>query len=150
MQRREVEYPIKTPEQIELAVAWVKRMVMMRLNAGKSTAIRVGAERRNLEQSAKFHAMCGDAAKQATYMGRKLSSDQWKVIFISGHAIATGLGADMVPGLEGEFVNIRESSALMSKKRIASLIEYVYAWGAGENIKWSDPTMSEMYPEYAQ
>lgn len=44
-------------------------------------------------QSGRFHAMCGDVARQLKYMGRTLTKDQWKVLFISGHAIATGLGA---------------------------------------------------------
>lgn len=83
---------------------------------------------RSLDQNAKFHALCNDAAKTMTYMGRVLKTDQWKVLFISGHAIATKIGADMVPGLEGEFVNLRESSAQMGVKRMASLIEYTQAY----------------------
>jgi hypothetical protein len=95
--------------------------------------------KRKEEQSARFHAMCGDVARQCEFMNRTLTKDQWKVIFISGHAIATGLGADMVPGLEGEFVNIRESSAEMSIKRMASVIEYVSAYGAEHGVKWTEP-----------
>lgn len=83
---------------------------------------------RSLDQNAKFHALCNDAAKTMTYMGRVLKTDQWKVLFISGHAIATGIGADMIPGLEGEFVNLRESSAQMGVNRMASLIEYTQAY----------------------
>ena len=83
--------------------------------------------------------MFGDVSKQATLHGRKLTAAQWKVVFISGHAVATGLGADVLPGIEGEFVNIRESSAQMGVKRMASLIEYILAWGADQGIVWSDP-----------
>lgn len=83
---------------------------------------------RSLDQNAKFHALCNDASKTMTYMGRVLKTDQWKVLFISGHAIATGIGADMVPGLEGEFVNLRESSSQMGVNRMASLIEYTQAY----------------------
>ena len=90
-------------------------------------------------QSSRFHAMCGDVARQCKFMGRQLSKAQWKIIFISGHAIATGLGADLIPGLEGEFINIRESSAEMSIRRMASVIEYVFAWGANNNVTWTDP-----------
>ena len=36
----------------------------------------------------------------------------------------------MVPGLESEFVNVRESSAHMSIARMTSLIEYIHAWMA--------------------
>jgi len=94
---------------------------------------------RSTDQNAKLHAMFGDVSKQATLHGRKLTAAQWKVIFISGHAVATGIGADVLPGIEGEFVNIRESSAQMGVKRMASLIEYMLAWGADHGIVWSDP-----------
>jgi hypothetical protein len=94
---------------------------------------------RSIDQNAKLHAMFADVARQSTLHGRKLTADQWKVIFISGHAVATGLGADLLPGIEGEFVNIRESSARMGVKRMASLIEYMLAWGADNDIAWSEP-----------
>jgi hypothetical protein len=93
---------------------------------------------RNDEQNKKFHAMCGDVAKQAKYAGRELTAHQWKVLFISGHSIATGAGADMVPGLENEFVNIRESSAQMGVRRMASLIEYVQAWCVMNGVRLCD------------
>jgi hypothetical protein len=83
---------------------------------------------RTLEQNAMFHALCREASLTHKFMGRKLSTAQWKVLFVSGHAIATGKGADMVPGLEGEFVNLRESTAQMGIKRMISLIEYSQAY----------------------
>lgn len=90
---------------------------------------------RSLDQNARFHALCSEVSRQARFMGRTLTPAQWKVLFISGHAIATGLGSDMVPGIEGEYVNIRESSARMSVKRMASLIEYVQAWCVDNDIR---------------
>jgi hypothetical protein len=84
---------------------------------------------RNLEQNAKFHALCSDAEKAGLmWAGKKRTAEQWKVLFVSGHAMATKEGSDMVPGLEGEFVNLRESTALMSKTRSSSLIEYTQAY----------------------
>jgi hypothetical protein len=41
----------------------------------------------------------------------------------------------MIPGLEGEFCNIRESSAQMGVKRLNSLIEYTLAWAADNDIR---------------
>jgi hypothetical protein len=90
---------------------------------------------RKLDQNSMLHALFGHVAKQAKWMGRTLNAVQWKVLFISGHAAATGLGSDMVPGLEGEFANIRESSAEMSIARMSSLIEYVLAWCANNGIR---------------
>jgi len=91
---------------------------------------------RSLEQNAKFHAICTDLAKsKATWAGKPRTADQWKVLLVSGHAVATKEGAEIIPGLEGEFVNIRESTALMSKKRGSSLIEYSLAFCAQHGIE---------------
>lgn len=87
--------------------------------------------KRNEEQSELFHAICTDLAKSGTeWAGKRRTKDQWKVLLISGHAVATKRGAEMVPGLEGEFVNMRESSASMGISRMSSLIEYAKAWVA--------------------
>jgi len=93
--------------------------------------VRIQPPTRNLEQNAKFHAICDDIAKSGIqWAGKRRSAAEWKVLLISGHATATKEGAEMVPGLEGEFVNLRESSALMSVKRASSLIEYTLAFQA--------------------
>lgn len=86
----------------------------------------VEPEVRSLPQNAKFHALCGDVAGMPWY-GKARTSDDWKTLFVSGHTIATGGMAEVIPGLEGEFVNIRESTARMSKARSSSLIEYSLA-----------------------
>ena len=91
--------------------------------------------KRTLDQSAHFHALCGDIAKSGfQWAGKPRNADAWKVLLVSGHAMATKEGAEVVPGIEGEFVNIRESTALMSKKRSASLIEYTLSFCAANNI----------------
>lgn len=104
--------------------------------APEGYAVTVSEPTRNLQQNAKFHAMCGDIARQAKYLGKALADWQWKVLFVSGHTIATKGEAEIVPGLEGEFVNIRESTARMSVKRLASVTEYVQAWAANQGIRW--------------
>ena len=93
---------------------------------------------RSLEQNAKFHALCSDIAQSGMeWAGKKRTSSQWKVLLVSAHAVATNDGAEIVPGIENEFVNLRESTALMSKKRGASLIEYTLAFCACHDIKLS-------------
>jgi hypothetical protein len=100
--------------------------------------VRVGPPDRLLVQNAKFHSMCGDVARQAKYMGRDLTGAQWKVLFVSAFSIEMGDSVDMVPGLTGEIVNLRESTALMSIARMASLIEYVACWGAENNVTFKE------------
>lgn len=100
------------------------------LEADDNAITRIGPSTRSLEQNAKFHAMCGDVAKQCRHFGRTLADQQWKVLFISGLGVVTGQGSDVVPGLEGEMCNIRESSASMGIRRMSELITYVLAFGA--------------------
>lgn len=104
--------------------------------APEGYAVAISEPRRNGEQNAKFHAICTDLAKSgAVWAGKTRTADQWKVLLVSGHAVATKEGAEIIPGLEGEFVNIRESTALMSKKRGSSLIEYSIAFCAQLGIE---------------
>jgi hypothetical protein len=93
---------------------------------------------RSLEQNAKLHAMLSDISKQCEFNGKKRNIDTWKVIMVSAHKIATGEKAEMAIGLEGEVINLRESTAQMSVKRLASLIEYVQAWGVENGVKFND------------
>lgn len=97
-------------------------------NAPAGYVIEVKEPTRTLDQSAKFHAMCGDIARQKPFAGQMRKPEQWKVLLVSGHSVATKQGSEMVPGLEGEWCNLRESTAKMSTKRMASLIEYVIAY----------------------
>lgn len=95
--------------------------------------------KRNLEQNAKFHAICSDIARSdIEWAGKRRTPAQWKVLLVSGHAVATKEGAEMVPGIEGEFVNIRESTALMSKSRASSLIEYSIVFALSNDIELNE------------
>lgn len=108
-----------------------RRAVAAVAEAPEGHSVTIAPPKRNGEQNAKFHAMCSDLEKSGTpWAGKPRTAAQWKVLLISGHAVATKEGAEMVPGLEGEFLNIRESSALMSVKRASSLIEYTGAFMA--------------------
>lgn len=114
--------------------------IIQSLQADKDrpVTIRISDYKRNLDQNAKFHAMLGDIAAQVQWCGKKLKPEQWKVLLISGHAVATKQEAEVVPGIEGEYVNIRESSAEMSIKRMASLIEYTTAWAVGQGVRFTE------------
>jgi hypothetical protein len=92
--------------------------------------------KRSLAQNAAFHDLCGMIAKSGfKWMGKPRTAAEWKVLLVSGHAIATGHGAEVIAGLEGELVNIREPTSKMSIKRGSSLIEYTEAFCAMQGIK---------------
>lgn len=96
----------------------------------------ISEQTRSGDQNAIFHALCGDIAKSGIeWMGKRRTADEWKVLLVSGHSVATKQGADIVPGLEGEFVNLRESTANMSRSRSSSLIEYTMAFMANHELE---------------
>lgn len=107
------------------------------IQAPEGYVVEIRPKTRSLDQNARLHAMFTDISKQALFHSRYLSPEEWKVIFISGHAVATGIGTEVVPGLEGEFVNIRESSAKMSVSRMNSLIEYIQAWADENGVRFT-------------
>jgi hypothetical protein len=80
------------------------------------------------------HALWNDLAKSATFAGKRLTMQQWKVLMISAHSVATGRPSEVMPGIEGEWVDLRESSARMSDARLASVMEYTMAWMAQNDI----------------
>lgn len=122
-------------ECLRLLYDWAKPWLI----AGHQFAVKVGPLKRTEAQSAKFHAICGDLQKSGLHWaGKPRTLLQWKVLLVSGHAIATGEGAEMVPGLESEYLNLRESTATMSVRRAASLIEYATAFATSNSVTLSD------------
>lgn len=108
------------------------------LAAPEGHIVRITPETRSLDQNAKLHAMLTDISRQAKYLGAKRDVEFWKGLFVSGWQIATGEKPEIVPGLEGEFINIRESTTTICIRRMASLIEYVQAWAAMNGVVMSD------------
>jgi hypothetical protein len=109
--------------------------------AADGMVVTVAEPRRSGDQNDKFHALCTDIARSGLqWMGKRRTAAEWKVLLVSGHAVATKQGAEVVPGLEGEFVNIRESTASMSKSRGSSLIEYTMAFCAAHDIELAEVT----------
>lgn len=104
-------------------------------NAPEGMVITIAPKTRSSEQNALLHKLLGEIAKQKEFVGKKRTIEQWKLIMVSGHSIATGLAAEVVPGLEGEFLNLRESTASMSVKRLSSLVEYVQAWASENEVR---------------
>lgn len=93
--------------------------------------VQIGPEGRSPEQGKLFHALCDDIVRSGfRWAGKRPNARQVKILFISAHAVATRADCELVAGLEGEPVLIRESTAHMSHERMNSLIEYTLAWCA--------------------
>jgi hypothetical protein len=118
------------------------------LVAGHKLQVIVKQEARSSDQNAKFHAICSDLERSCLpWCGLPRTAAEWKVLLVSGHAIATKEGCTAVTGIEGEMVNIRESTSMMSKARGSSLIEYALAFCAEHGVRESFTTAEMAQPE---
>lgn len=120
---------IRTEADRRKVADWAKK-------TGTGTIVEFRKATRSAEQNAIFHAICADLAKSPMqWAGARRNLEQWKVLLVSGHTKATKGEVEIIPGIEGEFVNIRESTARMGVERATSLIEYALAFCAMHNIE---------------
>lgn len=105
------------------------------MDAPTGYRVTIAEPRRSSLQNDHFHAICGDLASSGVkWAGEERSLDQWKALLVSAHAVATGSAGEVIPGIEGEFVAIRESTAKMGVGRASSLIEYALAFCAQNGV----------------
>lgn len=106
------------------------------LGFDKPYAVEVKPLTRTDQQNKLLHSMFSDLENQAKWNGEQLTLEQWKLLMISAHTIATKEPTKLTIGIEGEIVNLRERSSKMSVARLNSLIEYVAAWGVNAGVKF--------------
>lgn len=88
---------------------------------------------RTLEQNARLWAMLSDISKQVDWYGRKLSSEEWKCVFSAGLK-----RQDVVPGMDGGFVVLGQSTSKMSRTELSSLIDLISAFGSQHNVVFKE------------
>jgi hypothetical protein len=94
--------------------------------------VTVSEPTRNLEQNAAMWAMLTDVSEQVVWHGRRLSPESWKHIFSSSLK-----KQDVVPGLDGGFVVLGQSTSSMTKREMSDLLELIQAFGAQQNVQFN-------------
>jgi len=88
---------------------------------------------RSLESNAKMWAMLHEVAVQVDWHGRKLSADEWKIVFS-----AALKKQDVIPGIDGGFVAMGQSTSQMTKREMCDLITIIEAFGAQYDVVFHD------------
>ncbi|PLR48655.1 hypothetical protein CYR40_05665 [Chimaeribacter arupi] len=88
---------------------------------------------RSISQNAKLWACLNDISEQVNWHGRKLTSEEWKWVFT-----AALKKQDVVPGIDGGFVVLGQSTSRMAVREMRDLIELISAFGAEHNVRFSD------------
>lgn len=106
------------------------------IQAPQGTRVEFKGPQRSLEQNSRMWAMLTDVATQKKHAGRKYTTDQWKVLFMH----ACGREVQFLPALDNStFIPWGQSSSDLSTEEMTDLIEFMFAWGAENNVVWSDP-----------
>jgi NinB protein len=123
---------LSSPAQRATAHRWIDG-----LPAG--TRVTFKGPKRTLEQNDCMWAMLTDIARQKTLNGRRWSTGQWKVIFLE----ALGRETAFIPSLDGKFIPYGQSSSDLSVEEMSNLIEFMFAWGAENNVRWTKPAVAD-------
>lgn len=112
--------------------AWMQAKAL--LMAGHKLRLTVKPETRSTAQNARMWAMLEDVSKQVTWHGRKLSKEDWKHVFS-----ASLKKQDAVPGIDGGFVVLGQSTSKMTVREMADLMTLMEAFGAEHEVRFSAP-----------
>lgn len=97
-------------------------------------SIAIADSKRSLEQNAKMWAMLADVSAQVKWYGKWLSDWDWKDVFT-----AALKKSDVVPGIDrSSFVVLGAHTSRMSIKMMGDLIELMYAFGAENDVRWTE------------
>lgn len=104
------------------------------LTAGQRMVIELKQATRSIEQNARMWAMLTDISKQVEWYGRKLTPEEWK------HVFSAALNKqDVVPGLDGGFVVLGQSTSQMTIREMGDLMELMAAFGADRGVRFTAP-----------
>ncbi|WP_106478138.1 recombination protein NinB [Phytohalomonas tamaricis] len=106
-------------------------------------------DKRTLDQNKKLWPMLSDVARQCTLIvdgeSVKAPAEDWKEVFTN----ALRKHQRVAKGLDGGLVFLGARTSRMKKAEFAELIELIYAYGAEQNIRWSEPAL-KAYQDYRE
>ena len=137
MKRRELERDIIDHNGITPALEWAKHWMRQGLARGP-VCLRLGRPRRTLDQNAKLWPMCQDVARQVQWCGSWLAKEDWKDLFTGSLKKGRPLLGIPVAGEQPGIVIVGGGSSKLSVREFADLIEFIYSFGADNDVQWSE------------
>ncbi|UXH41605.1 recombination protein NinB [Pseudomonas promysalinigenes] len=99
---------------------------------------------RSGEQNKKLHACLSDISKQVEHAGKKWDVLIWKRLLTAAWLREAGEQPQLIPALDGNgFDVVYERTSKLSVKQCASLLEWVQAFGAEHQVRWSQKDLWE-------
>jgi hypothetical protein len=119
-------------------------------NRDVDITVKYAETQRSIDQNAKLHCILTDVAKQVAWHGQKLPMNTWKRLTMAAFLRELGEQPQLIPALDGQgFDVIFERTSKLGVRKCSKLIEWIYAFGAENDVTWSE-TVPEEYQQYAQ
>lgn len=99
----------------------------------KPLQVTIQEDTRSLAQNRMLWACLHDVSSQVVWYGRNLDSESWKHVFS-----AALKKQETVPGIDGGFVVLGQSTSKMRVGDMRDLITIIHAFGAEHNVRFSD------------
>lgn len=109
---------------------------------GKRLVLEVRTETRSLQANAMLWSILTDISRQVIWHGQKLSPEDFKCM-----ATASLKKQRVVPGIEGGFVVLGSPTSKMTAAEMNELIEFLYAFGAARDVRWSRTSLGRDIPD---
>ena len=99
------------------------------MTAGHKLDLSVKKQTRTTAQNSKMWATLSDISKQVVWYGKKLSPEDWK------HVLTASLRQqETVPGIDGGFVVLGQSTKAMTIGEMIEVIELATAFGVQQGV----------------
>ena len=133
-------FHLQNPEQASALMAKIWPKVKDSLRSGKLLRMEIKAESKSRDQEAKYHAMLAEIAEQASHLGAKWSTEDWKRLMVDLFAKETGLqGGKIIPSLDGSgIVQLGLQTRNFTKEQAMEFITFLEAWGESNGIIFKD------------
>lgn len=127
-----------------------RRCAEYAMQAPEGTVVRFAPPSKSREQEEKYHAMISDIAHQCQHLNKSFDAETWKRLLVDQFKRETLtdeiLGPywsshklDIIPSLDrSALVVLGEQTRKFPKYVAAAFIEWLYAWGAGTDVQWTD------------
>jgi hypothetical protein len=120
-------------QQAHTAIIATYEAAKEQLQAGKKLVLSLTEETRSVEQNAKMWATLAEIANQVDWYGQKLTAEEWKWVLS-----ASLKKQRAVPGIDGGFVVLGQSTSKMTIAEMSEMIELSVAFGVQQGVVFND------------
>lgn len=112
---------------------------VQRVAAGQDFDVTISEPKRTLAENALLHALISELARKLEWAGKRRDAETWKRLLVAAWYRAEGKSLEILPALDGHGVDIVPvRTSRLSKRDCADLIEFIYAWGAEQGVRWDE------------